>query len=760
MKTIFRIARLELSTLFYSPVAWLVLIVFAFQSGLQFVDTIHDTVAQVRVNAMIAGGITGRIVFMFAEVQQNLYLYIPLLTMGLMSREFSSGSVRLLYSSPVTVTEIVLGKFLAMLIYGLMLVVILLVFVAASGLLIHAADLSRLCAAILGLYLLIAAYSALGLLMSCLTAYQVVAAISTLVVLAGLNFIGTIWQNVDLIRDVTYYLSISGRGDQFIYGLVSSKNIFYFLIVTVFLLGLAIIFLTSARESKPLWLTTGKSLLLLIAAVTAGFITSRPSFTAYYDMTATQGMTLTPDVQRVLKELKEPLKIHTYVNVLDDNLEFGLPDVRNKDRAFFGDYQRFLSYPIEMDYVYYYDSSKNDWLYMENAGLPNKALAQKVAKARHMDFDTFLDSSRIRQLVDLRPEENRFVRQLEYKGKKTFVRMFADMLRVPSESEIAAGMKRLLVKAPVIAFVTGHHERSILNTEGRDYKNVTSQIIFRDDLVNQGFDVRECSLDTAGVSPDIDVLVLADPAAELKPQEMDRLQTYIGKGGNMVIAGEPGRQQLLNAVIEKLGVRFREGTMVQESRDFAPGLIVARLSGGAGKYTSGMKTLQDNKAKISMPGAVALEYSGKGPFTVDSVLVSNEEKAWVRMGVINTDSGKVVFDTARGDHHQPQALALSMARKINNKEQRIMVLGDADFMSNAERDRHNISTENSTFLQEMFKWLSYGAYPVSTDRPQSKDQKLRITRRGIPMLKLIFLGLIPGLVLFSGVVLLRRRMRK
>ena len=56
---------------------------------------------------------------LFESIQRNLYFYVPLLTMGLMSREFGSGSIKLLYSSPITNTQIVLGKFLAMMVYGL-----------------------------------------------------------------------------------------------------------------------------------------------------------------------------------------------------------------------------------------------------------------------------------------------------------------------------------------------------------------------------------------------------------------------------------------------------------------------------------------------------------------------------------------------------------------------------------------------------------------------------------------------------------------
>ena len=63
----------------------------------------------------------------------------------------------------------------------------------------------------LGLYLLVCAYAAIGLFMSSITSYQVVAAMGTLAVLAVLNFVGDMWQDIDFVRDITYWLAINGR---------------------------------------------------------------------------------------------------------------------------------------------------------------------------------------------------------------------------------------------------------------------------------------------------------------------------------------------------------------------------------------------------------------------------------------------------------------------------------------------------------------------------------------------------------------------
>ena len=131
MRIIFKIAKTELRDLFYSPIAWLILIIFTFQTGMLFSGTISEIVQSQSMGGIgsnLTLGIFGGQRGLFVAVQSYLYLYIPLLTMGLMSRELGSGSIKLLYSSPITNAQIILGKYCAMLIYGLILVGVLLVY--------------------------------------------------------------------------------------------------------------------------------------------------------------------------------------------------------------------------------------------------------------------------------------------------------------------------------------------------------------------------------------------------------------------------------------------------------------------------------------------------------------------------------------------------------------------------------------------------------------------------------------------------------
>ena len=123
LKIIMRIARTDLAILFYSPIAWFILIVFSFLTTASFTSLMENIVTDYDLSGGKEASLSG-ICFLgsygfLSSVVSNIYIYIPLLTMNLMSRELGSGSIKLLYSSPVTNVQIILGKYLSMLIYAL-----------------------------------------------------------------------------------------------------------------------------------------------------------------------------------------------------------------------------------------------------------------------------------------------------------------------------------------------------------------------------------------------------------------------------------------------------------------------------------------------------------------------------------------------------------------------------------------------------------------------------------------------------------------
>ncbi|GEP97142.1 Gldg family protein [Chitinophaga cymbidii] len=763
MRIIFRIARLELSILFYSPIAWLILAVFIFQAGLQFSDLVlrHEAAQQIGTRLP---SLSFRIFAdrqyngVFHEIQSKLFLYIPLLTMGLVSREISSGSIKLLLSSPVRTSEIVLGKFLAMTGYAFLLVFLASCIVLAGGIAIESLDYKFMLSGLLGIFLVICAYSAIGLFMSCLTSYQVVAAISTLVVLSVLNYVGKIGQDIDLVRDITYFLSIAGRSNQIISGLVSSKDVLYYAIVTGMFLGFSMLNLQAARESKPFWVKAGRYALLIAACLTTGYITSRPAFTLYYDMTVHKSRTLTPASREIVKNVKEPLQITTYGNVLDRYFYMVTPKQQNFDMQQYELYTRFLP-DMKLSYVHYYDTVPNKSLFTNNKGLSLEELAKKVARSRNMDFDRLLPPAEIRQQADLAPEENRLVRQVSLNGKTSFIRTFDDILHYPSEAEISAAIKRLQHPPVKVAFLQGRGERDFARAGDKDYKNATTELTFRYSLINQGFDVIGLNLAEQHIPAGVAAIVVADPRAAYTSAEIGKLKDFLDAGGNMLIAGEPGRQELLQPVLDLLGVHFIPGQVVGNNKEYPPNFIFADIDTQAVILSPVFEKLLEDRIKVSLSGASGLQYDENGSYKVMPLLFNNPADTWNKAGKYNDDSTHVSFLAEAGDRRGTFPVALALSRDVKGKAQRIMILGDADLMNNVELARAKPRVANFYFSIYTFKWLSNDVYPVNTDRPEPPDRKFKVSRAGVQTLKYLLLGAIPALIFGAGAWTLVRRKR-
>ncbi len=307
MRLIVRIAKNELRYLFYSPIAWIVLLVFWVLIALAYFNPLHDmaNVQEIMLKnsspkwTWFPASVTARL---FGEYTPLQYLtctfFIPLLTMGLVSREKNTGTLKLLYSSPAGLRQIVLGKYLGIMLYLFMLVAIVGIVMVTGVLNIRNEDYGLFLSGLIGFYLLACAYSAIGLFMSAVSIHPVISAISTFMIIFVLDRIGMLWQQYDYIRDLTWFLSLQNRTHKMIFGLIVSRDIFYFLVIAFIFVSFTIIKLQSGRESKPWYIKTGRYILVMVAALVTGYTTSRPVLTHYWDTTATQRNTLPKELQK------------------------------------------------------------------------------------------------------------------------------------------------------------------------------------------------------------------------------------------------------------------------------------------------------------------------------------------------------------------------------------------------------------------------------------------------------------------------------
>lgn len=755
MKTIYRIAKTELNTMFYSPVAWVVLVIFSIQSSWKFFDTVQRFEKAQKIGEgmhnltqTVFSGFSG----LYTEMQEYLYLYIPLLTMGLVSREINSGSIKLLLSSPIKIKEIVLGKYLAIAVYCLLFIGILGLQVVIAYFSIENLDIKFAFSGLIGLYLLVCTYAAIGLFMSCLTSYQVVAAISTLVVLAGLNFIGKLWQDIEYVKDITYFLSIAGRANEMLGGLIISKDVLYFLLVSGLFIVLSIYKLQTGRDAQTISKRVLKYTVLISIVLSLGYITSRAPLTLYHDMTRTKDRTLTKTSLDIVKKMEGPIKITTYVNLLDINYHMAMPYSQNYDKSSFEQYTRFLP-QIQMEYVYYYDISTNAALYAQNPGLNDKQLAEKMVESQDLKLKKLYTPAEIKKIIDLGPEQNRVVRTVEYNGQKTFLRMYDDLFKVPFEKEISASLKRLVYNPVKIVFATGNMERSIEKNGDKNYKTGFNEITFRNSLINQGFDVASVDINAQNIPEQTSILIIADPKTQLSQGALDRINKYIDQGKNLMLLAEPETNSALTAITDKLGLGFTKQTLVQESETNSPDFLVTDLQRNIDSTLIKFSPNPNNNP-IPFLGSSGIKTVKDTGFKVTPLLKTNNQPAWESQTGITSVSPELKKQPAV----KAIPLVVALTRNIKGKSQKIIVAGDADFMGNAELSRGGSGTFQ--FVTDIFSWFSNYEFPIDTTRPESTDNKITINANQVFINKIVFIGLFPLLIILSGAFILIRRNRR
>ncbi len=241
---ILTIAGRELRSLFLSPLAWSVLGVVQFIFAYIFLAQLN-TFIQVQpqlANLENAPGATELIATpLFATSAIIFMLVIPLITMRVIAGERANNSLTLLFSAPLSMTEIILGKFFGVLGFLICMAVLLAAMPLSLGF-SGTLDYGLLFSAWLGLLLLVASFTAIGVYMSSLTQQPVVAAISTFGILLMLWILD--WSS-DKVSDpnatgALEYLSILRHFEAMAKGLFSSADLMYFIIISASFLILSI----------------------------------------------------------------------------------------------------------------------------------------------------------------------------------------------------------------------------------------------------------------------------------------------------------------------------------------------------------------------------------------------------------------------------------------------------------------------------------------------------------------------------------------
>ena len=236
------IAKREFVAMFRAPLAWVILAVLQIILGYMFLANLDNffLLQPQLLQLRNTPGVTDIVVTPLMQVAAVILLMVmPLITMRSLADEKRNQSLTLLVSAPISMTEIVLGKFLGLMLFVGVLVGMLML-MPISLYLGTTPDTGKLLSIFIGMLLLLGAFSAIGLYLSSLTENQTIAAIGSFGILLMLWIVDWLAGTVENGQSLLAYLSLLQHHESMLQGVFDSSDIAYYLLLIIGFLGLTI----------------------------------------------------------------------------------------------------------------------------------------------------------------------------------------------------------------------------------------------------------------------------------------------------------------------------------------------------------------------------------------------------------------------------------------------------------------------------------------------------------------------------------------
>ena len=293
----------------------------------------------------------------------------------------------------------------------------------------------------------------------------------------------------------------------------------------------------------------------------------------------------------------------------------------------------------------------------------------------------------------------------------------------------------------MLLWLDGHGERKLNGAANHDLGDFGRQ------LQQKGFRLNGLNLAVAQEVPaNAAALIIASPQAELLPAEVEKVRHYLEGGGNLLWLIDPEPLRGLQPVAEILGLVLTPGTVVDfvvQPRSGPPVFAI----GAAGNYgrhpiTNGFRlnTLFPHARQI---GAAENDEWRATP------LIDVAPRGWVEAGKLERN---VTFDKAR-DIPGPVPVAQAFERTVGERQQRVVVVGSGQFLSNAFLGNGG----NLDFGVNIINWLTGADHMITIEPRPAADSSLDIDQVTLYLIAFTFLMVLPLAFAITGAIIWWRR---
>lgn len=324
----------------------------------------------------------------------------------------------------------------------------------------------------------------------------------------------------------------------------------------------------------------------------------------------------------------------------------------------------------------------------------------------------------------------------------------SEKLQHINEQALTNALQRLANNQPVLVFVSGHGEQDPHGNANFDLGS------WGRTLGNKGMQAQSLKLSTTAQIPDnTSVLVIASPQVDYLPGEVKLIQDYLEQGGSLLWLCEPNGLHGLAPLAEQLGITFPAGVVVDPSTQR---LDTARPDFAIISEYNVHPITQNFDSVTLFPQASAITLQAHASWRSEAFLVT-PPRTWSEAGKL---AEKLEFNP-ENDTAGPLNIGVSLVRTIpaGNRgalEQRVVVIGDGDFLSNTYLGNGG----NLDLGLHILNWLSYNDDLIVISARTAPDTRLNLSPTAALVIALGFLFFLPALLLGAGLTIwLRRRKR-
>lgn len=332
---------------------------------------------------------------------------------------------------------------------------------------------------------------------------------------------------------------------------------------------------------------------------------------------------------------------------------------------------------------------------------------------------------------------------IQYQGKTEHVRS-------GSEQEFTNALQRLLRGSERwLAFIEGHGERSSVGNANHDISEWSSQ------LSSRGFKFQPVNLAQTSIPDNTTVLIIAGPLVSFLQGEVEYILNYLAKGGNLLWLSDPGEMYGLEPVAHYLSIEFLQGAVVDFSSQLT-GINDPTITLLTEKLYAPHAALENFIFPTLFPKATAIATDKMSDWKVKPLLTTAEH-TWQERGELK---GEIGFDPGV-DVRGPLAIALSLERELEQtdgnelviKQQRIIITGDGDFLSNT----YVGNSGNLELGIRLINWLTHDDNFISIPANTAEDLQLNLPPMIAGVLGIGFLIILPLVFACVGVFVWWRR---